>query len=61
MLRKFFWESDKEVYFSFVLGTNSGTFEMVIRIFVDDDDDDGHLEVDQLSGLLAAKPRPPSM
>ena len=51
MLRKFFWESDKEVYFSFVLGTNSGIF----------DDDDGHLEVDQLSGLLAAKPRPPSM
>ena len=58
LLRKFFWESDKEVYFSFVLGTKSGTFEMVIRIF---DDDDGHLEVDQLSGLLAAKPRPPSM
>ena len=29
---------------------------MVIRIF---DDGDGHLEVDQLSGLLAAKPKPP--
>ena len=43
-----------------LLGTNGGTFEMVIRIFVDDDDD-GHLEVDQLSGLLAAKPMPPSM
>ena len=41
-----------------LLRTNGGTFEMVIRIF---DDDDGHLEVDQLSGLLAAKPMPPSM